>query len=227
MLFSVGKYDLLCWMVAHLKIRRNSLKTRASSSSSSTSPIIAFKVKWFWGAPSFSIMYWILWLGSCCQLLHNLHLNVLNIMIRKLLSRILTLSSVRPIFWDCSQQYSLNFFSRSLISLMKHLVLSHPKVFHARNVARKISSLKSTPDYYMFTIYLSACQVEWFNLYVCAIKHQRQITEKRTSPSPWKFCKLQVDICPMTLLHWSCFPFIYIWADKEDIFKYEPFMYIV
>ena len=34
---------------------------------------------------------------------------------------------------------------------------------------------------------------------------------------PWEFCKLQVDICPMTLLHWCCFSFVYIWAGKEHI----------
>ena len=102
---SYQKIWIVATLIAHLKIKRNSLKTSASSWSSSTSLIIAFKLKWFCGAPSFSIMYW--------NLIRS------NILIQDQWKfTIITLSSVKPIFCDCWQQYSLNFFSRSLISFL-------------------------------------------------------------------------------------------------------------
>ena len=33
---------------------------------------------------------------------------------------------------------------------------------------------------------------------------------------PWEFCKLQINICPMSLLNWSCFSFIHIGAGRKS-----------
>ena len=89
-------------------MRRNSLKVRALSRSSSTSLIIAFNPIWVWGAPNFSIINY-----TNSSQLWQLILILSN-----------TFSSVSPIIWVSYEQNSLNFFSKSLICFLVNSVNS-------------------------------------------------------------------------------------------------------
>ena len=193
-------FNSLCswsFCVANLKMSRNSLKTSASSWSSSTSLIIAFNVKWFWGAPSFSIMYWILqcvsqrWECLCNFHLELIETNFLGLLATIFLELLLQILDLLPVIVSTSSQTTV--FQVGYIR---------------REIRVQFCLIPLQPAW--------CCQVAGHRLWR-VLKHN---IENREGPWPWEFCKLQVDICPMTLLHWCCFSFIHIWAGKEYICQY-------
>ena len=50
-----------------------------------------------------------------------------------------------------------------------------------------------------------------FPMFICVMTCQVEDT-----CSPWEFCKLQINICPMTLLNWCCFSFVHIRAGRKS-----------